>query len=135
MRDVFDGNLNERRVAPGAQTRSLGTIGNVTILNLSAETRRDGRTVLRMKFEDASGAVHSRFPVNDLAFRRMFSQLLTRRPNESQAADSLMERLSRAERAYLRVGLARPTTIGNYPESCWVQVTGVYTFPDYLDTR
>ena len=34
--------------------------------------------------------------------------------------------------AHLRIGLARPTTIGDYPENYWVQVTGVYTFPDYL---
>ena len=88
-----------------------------------------------MDFKDASGEVHHKFPVNDLAFRGLFSQLLDQRRSESQAADSLMERLMQADRTYIRIGLARPTVIGDYPESCWVQVTGVYTFPDYLDGR
>ncbi len=132
---IFDHNLKERRVAPGTQTRSLGTIGGVTILDLNVDTRYDRRTVLRMDFEDALGEVHTRFPVNDLAFRGMFSQLTETARTTSQAANSLMSKLKRADRTYLRIGLARPTSIGNYPETCWVQITGVYTFPDYLDGK
>ena len=135
VQSIFDGNMKERRVAPGTQTRSLGTIGGVTILGLNVDTRYDRRTVLRIDFEDASGEVHTRFPVNDLAFRRMFSRLMENRQTKSRAADSLMSKLRQADRTYLRVGLARPTRIGRYPETCWVQVTGVYTFPDYLDGR
>ena len=135
VQSIFDDNLKERRVAPGTQTRSLGTIGGVTILDLNVDTRYDRRTVLRIDFEDASGEVHTRFPVNDLAFRRMFSRLMENRQTKSRAADSLMSKLRQADRTYLRVGLARPTRIGRYPETCWVQVTGVYTFPDYLDGR
>ena len=135
VQSIFDGNLNERQVAPGARTRSLGTIGGVTILKLDVDVRHDRRAVLRMDFKDASGEVHTRFPVNDLAFRRVFSQLLTHLSDKSdkfRAAESLKRKLARADRTYLRIGLARPTAIGDYPESCWVQVTGVYTFPDYL---
>ena len=135
VQSIFDGNLKERQVAPGIRTRSLGTISNVTLLNLRVDMRYGRRKVLRMDFRDASGEVHNRFPVNDLAFRGMFSQLLDQHRAESQAADSLMERLMQADRTYLRIGLARPTAIGDYPKSCWVQVTGVYTFPDYLDGR
>ncbi len=132
---IFDGNLQERRVAPGTHTRSLGTISGVTILNLDVDTRYDRRTVLRMDFEDASGEVHTRFPVNDLAFRGMFARLIERGGTGSRAANSLMAKLNRADRTYLRIGLARPTQIGDYPETCWVQVTGVYTFPAYLDGK
>ena len=135
VHSIFDGNLNERRVAPGVQTRSLGTIGGVTILKLDVDVRHDRRAVLRMEFKDASGDIHSRFPVNDLAFRGIFSQLMENPRTASRAADSLMSKLARADRTYLRIGLARPTRIGRYPETCWVQVTGVYTFPDYLDGR
>ena len=135
VQSIFDHNLKERRVAPGTQTRSLGTIGGVKILNLNVDTRYDRRIVLRMDFEDASGEVHTRFPVNDLAFRGMFSQLTKRARTLSQAASSIMSKLKRADRTYLRIGLARPTQVGRYPETCWVQITGVYTFPDYLDGR
>lgn len=132
---IFDGNLKERQIAPGTQTRSLGTIGDVTILNLDVDTRYDHRSVLRMDFRDASGEVHSRFPVNDLAFRGRFAQLASRDLTVTQVADMLLDSLGQANQTYLRIGLARPTAIGNYPETCWVQVTGVYTFPDYLDGR
>lgn len=135
VQGIFNGNLKERQVAPGTQTCSLGTIGCVKILNLDVDTRYDRRTVLRMDFSDASGGVHTRFPVNDLAFRGMFSQLLERGETTLRAASSLMAKLEQADRTYLRIGLARPTSIGRYPETCWVQVTGVYTFPDYLDGR
>lgn len=135
VQGIFDGNLKERQVAPGTLTRSLGTIGNVKILNLDVDTRYDRRTVLRLDFKDASGEVYSKFPVNDLAFRGMFSQLLNRHQTESQAAQSIMNSLRQADRTYLRIGLARPTKVGDYPETCWVQVTGVYTFPDYLNGR
>ena len=132
---IFDGNLKERQVVPGTQTRSLGTVGGVTILNLDVDKRYDRRTVLRMDFRDASGEVHERFPVNDLAFRGMFSQLMEKHRNGVRTANNLMSKLKKSARTYLRIGLARPTTIGDYPETCWVQVTGVYTFPDYLDGR
>ena len=53
----------------------------------------------------------------------------------TQAANNTLETLRQVSRIYLRIGLARPTWIGHYPETCWVQITGVYTFPDYLDGR
>ena len=134
---IFDGNLKERRVAPRTRTRSLGTIGDVRILSLNVDMRYEGkgRRVLRMSFEDASRNVYKGFPVNDMAFRGVFKQLLRTYRTMPRAVSSLLERLKKSDRTYLRIGLARPTAIGNYPESCWVQVTAVYTFPDYLDGR
>lgn len=131
---IFDGNLKERRVPPGTQTRSLGTIGGVSILDLRVDSRFD-KTALRMSFEDASGELHSDFPVNDLAFRGFYFHLLNQLEVEEWAAAKLNEELSKAGRTYLRLGLTRPTEVGDYEESCWVQVTGVYTFPDYLSGR
>ena len=73
---IFDGNLKERHVMPGTQTRSLGTISDVTVISLDVDTRYEYRRRLRIDFRDASGKVYTSFPVNDLAFRRLFSQLL-----------------------------------------------------------
>ena len=134
VQDVFDGNLKERRVQPGTDTRSLGTIKNVDVKDITAIRRYD-RTTLRMDFEDESGDLHQRFPVNDLAFRGLFSELTDRHIRGKQAAETLLDRIRDADRVYLRVGLARPTEIGDYEKACWVQVTGVYTFPDYLEGR
>ena len=134
VQGVFDGYLEERRVAPGAPTRSLGTLRDVTVDNLSAESRYR-RIGIRMDFKDAAGVVHTRLPVNDLAFRGFYKSLRSRYRDEDRAARELLQRLKSAARVYLRVGLARPTAIGRYPEACWSQVTGVYTFPDYLEGR
>ena len=134
VQDVFDGNLRERRVHPGTDTRSLGTIKNVDVQNITAERRYD-RPTLRMDFEDESGDLHQRFPVNDLAFRGLFGELADQHTWEQRAAEILLDLIKDADRVYLRVGLARPTEIGDYEKACWVQVTGVYTFPDYLNGR
>ncbi len=139
VQSIFDGNLKDRRVRPGAQTRSLGTVGDVKILALRADTRYEGRTILRMDFEDASGEIHQYFPINDLAFRGLYSQIRSSYEDgimaDTQAANTMSKKLLRADRVYLRIGLTRPTVIGSYPEACWVQITGIYTFPDYLDGR
>ena len=134
VQDVFDGNLRERRVQPGTDTRSLGTIKNVDVQNIAAEQRQD-RLTFRMDFQDESGDLHQRFPVNDLAFRGLVSNLADQQKSVQRAAEILLRRFKGADRIYLRIGLARPTVIGNYEEACWVQVTGVYTFPDYLNGR
>ena len=131
VQDVFDGTLEERRVAPGTETRSLGTIKNVTVLDIQPDGRFE-RVSVRMDFRDESGEEYRRFPVNDLAFRGLFSQLRDRSRSGQAAARELFRRIEEADRVYLRVGLTRPVEVGGYDESCWVQVTGVYTFPDYL---
>ena len=134
VQDVFDGSLSGRRVQPGTDTRSLGTIKNVNVKCIKAERRHD-RPTFRMDFEDESGELHERFPVNDLSFRGLVCQLADQHNSEQRAAEVLLDRIGQADRVYLRVGLARPTRVGDYEEACWVQVTGVYTFPDYLSGR
>jgi hypothetical protein len=52
-----------------------------------------------------------------------------------EAEEAVSEALLNAERTYLRIGLARPRQLERYPEACWTQVTGVYTFPDYLEGK
>lgn len=38
-----------------------------------------------------------------------------------------------SSQVYLRIGLARGWK--KYPDRCFLQITGVYTFPDYLDGK
>ena len=131
VQEIFDGKLNKRRVAPNTDTRSLGTIKNATIHDLRAESNHK-RVALRLDFEDESGEVYTRFPVNDLAVRGLFDQLSGQGLNRQAASRNMLERIQDADRVYLRLGLTRPVVIGGYEKACWVQVTGVYTFPDYL---
>ena len=134
VQDIFDGKLVDRRVTPGAMTRSLGTVKEVKVSDLRADSRYD-RISWRLDFEDESGEVHTRFPVNDLAFRGLAQRLYDKGQSLAAVAGALLDRINHADRVYLRIGLARPTTVGSYDKACWVQVTGIYTFPDYLKGR
>ena len=86
----------------------------------------------RMDFRDPTGTKYRRFPVNDMAFRAFFEDCISRSRGIRQVESRVLSNLRSADRVYLRLGLTRPTEIGGYDETCWAQVTGVYTFPDYL---
>jgi hypothetical protein len=131
---IFDGHLADRKVPPGANTRSLGTIADVRPIKLEVDDRFERQT-LRLDFQDAAGHTYKRLPVNDLAFRGFFRQHEDSALGKGKAELEVMSALTSVQRVYLRVGLARPTEIGDYEEACWAQITGVYTFPDYLDGR
>ncbi len=131
VEEMFDGYLQDRKVAPGTATRSLGTLSGVDILNLSIDDRHDRRTY-RMDFQDSTGASYQRFPVNDMAFRAYYEDRISRSRNIQRAESQVLANLRCADRVYLRLGLTRPAEIGGYDETCWSQVTGVYTFTDYL---
>ena len=134
VQDIFAGKLANRQVPPGSKTRSLGTIKNVTVTDLRPDSRY-GRLGWRMDFQDESGETHFRFPVNDLAFRRLAQHLHNDGLSLNDVAGRLLGLITHSNRVYLRIGLARPTAVGKYSEACWAQVTGVYTFPDYLNGR
>ena len=126
--DIFDGHLEGgRRVSPGTETRSLGTISDIRILN--ADVNPWGKFCLG--FVDASGKAYLDLPVNDLSFQAYFRNSISSL-GSLRASKAVSQALCLTERIYLRIGLARPIQLGNYPKACWTQVTGIYTFPDYL---
>ena len=127
LSDIFDGLLQEgRKVPPGAQTRSLGTIDIVHGLDAYTETNRWDKSSFRLQFQDASGNAYSGVPIQDLTFRAYFREAVESL-GEAQAGRSVTATLRSADRVYLRIGVARP-----WEGACWTQVTGIYTFPDYL---
>lgn len=133
--EIFDGHLEgDRRVPADADTRSLGTLCNPTAADVWVDDRY-GRQQFRLDFEDASSKIYSGYPVNDLAFRTLLQDRIDALGDNRKAADVVLAALQDANRLYLRVGLARPRQMGNYPTACWTQITGVYTFPDYLNGR
>ena len=132
--EIFDGHLENRNVPPGTNTRSIGTVADVRLNRLEIDDRFERRT-LRMDFEDATGKAYARLPVNDLAFLGFFKEQEISALGKGKAELAVMTALTSAQRVYLRVGLARPTEIGDYEEACWARITGVYTFPDNLNGR
>ncbi len=132
VEDVFDGHLEEgRRVQPGAPTRSLGTVQGGRIERIHVDDSW-GRRQYRADFVDGSGVRYERWPVNDLAFRHMVEASISDLGDEGTAVHQAERLLKSKGSLFLRVGLTRPVRVGNHPLTCWTQITGIYTFPDYL---
>ena len=128
--EVFDGHIvGGRYVPPRTQTRSLGTVEGVAVEYVRIFDDPDRRRY-RISFQDASGKRYLDRPVNDLTFRAMMSRSLDAIGDPIEVEESLMDALRSVDRIYLRLGLTRPW---GDPEYCWTQVTGIYTFPDYLE--
>lgn len=112
--------------------RSLGTIQVAEIVNFS-HVPRDGKWDYRLSFIDRSGE-NFRLKITDLAFRNYIDYLRIQRETPfydigHQITETLQQSL-----VFLRIGLARPTW-DEHPHCCFLQINGVYTFPDYLGGR
>jgi hypothetical protein len=118
-------------VTAGEGNRSLASVrpeGSVEIyFSLWAGSRWD----YRVAFVDRAGELY-RLPVTDLAFRCYLDRLRDDGLSPARAAQRLSAALQDS-RVYLRVGLARRWV--KHPERCYLQITGVHTFPDYLGGR
>ena len=133
--EMFDGHLEAgRRVAPGAPTRSLGTLADVELEGVAISDSYD-RLRFGLDFVDPSGRQYVNYPINDLAFRCYGESLIDVSADHRQAEIVAITALTSTRRIYLRLGLARPVQLGEYPEACWIQVTGIHTFPDYLEGK
>ncbi len=128
---IYDGLLQDNSwVMPGANTRSIGTLSGATIVDIELTP---GRIKLRLRFQDCTGCDFNR-PVSDLTlWDRCFSLVKRKGRSCGEVETELVALLRSAERIYLRLGLARPwERVRGEGEKCWLQITGVYTFPDYL---
>ncbi len=132
--DIFDGLLQKpHKVEPGAKTRSLGTVTGVQVAGISFE-QRGGKREYRVSFVDGSGCRYDRVIINDLMFRAFADSSIDRLNSTVRAAREIENMMILARRLYLRLGLARPWLNENTgKKECWMQVTGIHTFPDYLE--
>ncbi len=132
---IYDGLLQANRwVRSGANTRSLGTLANVKVKGVYHERRGFG---FRYHLEFSDGKTEHDLPISDLAFRQL-CYLKTRVQGISveTVLTDIIKDIKNASRIYLRIGLARPWSSSQTEEQrCWTQVTGIYTFPDYLNGK
>jgi hypothetical protein len=133
VQDIYDGLLQSPHwVHPGAKTRSLGTVIGVEIIDITFEERDDKREY-RMHFVDSKGHRYSSVIINDLAFQAFAAAEVKRLQSNVSAARLVRNLIKRTDRLYVRLGLARPWLNPNTGRiECWMQVTGIHTFPDYL---
>ena len=133
---IYDGLLEEHKwVRPGASTRSIATLSRVTVVNVQLP-EWDGKLKYRLSFKDDTGNVFD-CPVSDLTFRELCYKRIKRDGHPRlTVSGELTSLLKNANRVYLRLGLARPWRQSAVSEPrCYLQVAGVYTFPDYLQGK
>jgi len=136
VKDIYNGFLQDGKwVKPGSAIRSIATLSKASISNVHLP-EWEGKLRYRLSFRDITGNLFD-CPVSDLAFRELIYKEVKRnnRPR-SDVSRELTNILKRVERIYLRLGLARPFKKSTAAEPrCYLQVTGVHTFPDYLQGK
>ena len=128
--EIYDGLIQDNAwVMPGAETRSIGTLAKTSIIDLYLTP---GSVKPRITFADSSDCEFER-PASDLTlWDRCHCLVKDRGQDILSVQKELLSSLQGTDRLYLRVGLARPW---GQDGKCWLQITGVYTFPDYLDGK
>jgi hypothetical protein len=118
-----------RYVKAGEGDRSLGTVQPKVFARVEFVKDRGTYQIL---FKDQAEEWW-KLTVVDLSFRQYTRFLCVAKGKDpDEVAKSLTQSLRRRY-IFLRIGLSRGWT--EYPDRCFLQVTGVYSFPDYLEGR
>ena len=118
-------------VAAGKGPRSLGTIQPQGILRVVYEQSQEGSWKYRVAFVDGVDQFY-RLSISDLTWR-YYNDHGRRMGIEPQDLSTKLTSALQRRDVYLRLGLTRGWE--KYPDRCYIQVTGIYTFPDYLKGR
>jgi hypothetical protein len=109
--------------------RSMGTVQPQMIRQAIYERGVEGAWDYRLVFSDQAGAKY-RLKITDLTWHYYCNSVRDATRDPKRIATELSEIL-RSRKVYLRIGLARGWQ--KFPDRCFLQITGIYTFPDYLD--
>lgn len=115
-------------VMDGCGPRSIGTIRPQAILKVYYEPGPDGVWDYRLSFVDSESALY-RLKIVDLTWHYYCDSLRGGDREPARIASELSAML-KASAVYLRIGLSRGWA--KFPERCYLQITAVHTFPDYL---
>ena len=111
--------------------RSLGTIRPVSIVKVIYEKDMGGAWDYRLHFTDGNGDFY-RLKITDLTWQYYCQSKRGPDLTPAQVSEGLTDILHSSE-VYLRIGLARRWK--KFPDRCYLQLNGIYTFPDYLDGK
>jgi hypothetical protein len=118
-------------VMDGKGPRSLGTVRPKQILKVMYALGERGQWQYRLNFVDGANVTYW-FTITDLAWRYYCDRQRDARQAPDHIAAQLTATLQNSE-VYIRMGLARQWE--KYPDRCFLQITGVHTFPDYLQGK
>ncbi len=136
--EIFGAPIHESRyLIRGHGDRSLGTIAPSQLSWVSYRWYEEGegeggKWDYRVRFIDEAGEEYAP-KVTDLTFRTACDYLRTRRGWDPNRVSQWMRTFLSEKEVYFRIGLARAWE--KYPDRCYLQVTGIYSFPDYLGGR
>ena len=137
--EIFGAELQKnRKIEPGSGERSLGTIKAFQIIRFycGPDTRKDEEFACRLDFADGDDTPFFKIPITDLAVNCYVDFLLKREGLDYDGVAQKLTAALRRKEAYLRLGLTRPYEMKTGRESwCYLQVNGIYTFPDYLEGK
>ena len=136
VHDIFGAPLRHDiglSIMEGEGDRSLGTIRPKKLLDVVYEAAREGRWRYRLRFLDGADAV-CWLTVTDLTWRYYCDhRRLVDHCTTAEVRSELLAALTGADSLYLRLGLTRGWE--RHPDRHFVQITGVYPFPDYAGGR
>lgn len=112
-------------------TRSLGTVHPVKIFKVVYEQDKEGPWDYRLMFFDSEDCFY-RLKITDLTWQYHCDNLRDENHTPDLIASELTTKLKKSD-VYLRIGLARGWQ--KYPDRCYLQITGIFTFPDYLEGK
>lgn len=112
-------------------TRSLGTIHLQKIEKVIYEQGMEGTWDYRLRFTDGEGK-HYRLKITDLTWHYYCDSLRGEDRDPTQISTELTALLTTKD-VFLRIGLSRGWK--KFPDRCYLQVNGIYTFPDYLEGK
>ena len=113
--------------------RSLGTLQTRSVSFVRHLLDEHGNYNYRITFSDAIGQEYN-LAVTDLTFRYYVDHLREVEGLSCGRIGLILQNIFNNRHTYLRIGLTRPTWEA-HPHCCALQITGVYTFPDYLEGR
>jgi hypothetical protein len=118
-------------VTDGQGPRSLGTIQPRQVNKVFYEEDTEGKWRYRLSFVDGEDSNY-RLTITDLAWWYYCDHWRGEGRTPARIASELTASLKN-NITYLRIGLARGWE--KYPDRCFLQITAVFTFPDYLAGR
>ena len=132
VESIFEGTLygsGHGYIIAGEGKRSLGTIDPKKIREVHFDEQY---STYRLTFIDRAEKWYD-LTVNDMTFRDyLYHSRIKTDKSPHELAEEITANLKRLQ-VYLRIGLAR--RFPQHPDRCYLQITGVHTFPDYLEGR
>ncbi len=127
---ISAGDQNAFYVQKGTGNRSLGTIRPGKIIEFIYCHYPNGWDY-RLTFNDKTKAQYT-IKIVDLTFQTYLNNLrITQEWTCERIEHHVLKKILNRDDVFFRIGLARGWD--KFPKRCYLQISGIYTFPDYLN--